>query len=215
MFVKLWMREEVLTISPDQSLAEAEELMATHRIRRLPVLREETLVGIVSQEDIRKGIPASCDEHTRRIAAASRVEPWMTANPITAGPMDPLEDVALTMRRNKIGGLPVVEEGRLVGIITESDIFRVLAEILGAGRGGARVEMKIDQENKDLLQIVRLCRQFEVRMTAISVFRDFSPEFQLLTIRLDGDGVEELIEAFWQSGCRINRVLRSDAGGVA
>jgi acetoin utilization protein AcuB len=211
MFVKLWMQKDVIAISLDQTLAEAEELMLRHRIRRLLVMREETtLAGIISKEDIRKGIPSSCDENTRRIAAESKVEAYMTQSPITADPMDPLEDVALTMRRNKIGGVPVVEDGRVVGIITESDIFRALAEILGAGRNGARVELKIDQGSKDLLQVVKLCKQFDIRVTAMSLYQDFSPEHQLLTIRFDGDELNELIDALWQSGCQVNRVMRSD-----
>jgi acetoin utilization protein AcuB len=206
------MRNDVLTISLDQTLAEAEELMEKHRIRRLPVMREEALVGIISREDVRKGIPASGDENTRKIAAGSKVEAYMTENPITVRPMDPLEDIALIMCRNKIGGIPVVEDGRVIGIITESDIFRAFAEILGAGRGGARVELKIDQGIRELLQIVKLCRQFNVEITAISVYQDFTPEHQLLTMRFDGEDVEELIDALWQSGCRVNRVLRCDAG---
>jgi len=211
MFVKLWMQKDVIAISLDQTLAEAEELMLRHGIRRLLVMREETtLAGIISKEDICKGIPSSSDENTRKIAAESKVEAYMTQSPITADPMDPLEDVALTMRRNKIGGVPVVEDGRVVGIITESDIFRALAEILGAGRNGARVELKIDQGSKDLLQVVKLCKQFDIRVTAMSLYQDFSPEHQLLTIRFDGDELNELIDALWQSGCQVNRVMRSD-----
>lgn len=211
MFVKLWMKKDVIAISLDQTLAEAKELMLRHRIRRLLVMREETtLAGIISKEDICKGIPSSSDENTRKIAAESKVEAYMTQSPITADPMDPLEDVALTMRRNKIGGMPVVEDGRVVGIITESDIFQAFAEILGAGRNGARVELKIDQGSKDLLQVVKLCKQFDIRVTAMSLYQDFSPEHQLLTIRFDGDELNELIDALWQSGCQVNRVMRSD-----
>jgi len=213
MFVKLWMKKDVVTVAHDQTLAEAEELMRRHGIRRLIVLGEEdTLVGIISREDVRKGIPASCDENTRKIAAASKVEAYMTQNPLTADPMDPLEDIALTMRRNKIGGMPVVEDGRVAGIITESDIFQAFAEVLGAGRSGARVELKIGQGGKDLLQIVKLCKQFAVRVTAISIYQDFSPEHQLLTIRFDGEELNDLIDALWQSGCQVNRVIRSDPG---
>jgi len=213
MFVKLWMQKEVIAISFDQTLAEAEELMRRHRIRRLLVMRDKTtLAGIISKEDVRKGIPEGCDENTRKIAAERKVEAYMTPNPITADPMDPLEDIALTMRRNKIGGVPVVEDGRVAGIITESDIFRAFAEILGAGRNGARVELKIDQGSRELLQVVKLCKQFDVRVTAISIYQDFSPEHQLLTIRFDGDELNELIDALWQSGCQVNRIIRRDPG---
>jgi acetoin utilization protein AcuB len=210
MFVKLWMEKNIITISPDQTLAEAEALMQQHRIRRLLVTHGSTLIGIITKEDIRRGIPASCDENTRLIAAQSKVKAYMTQNPITADPMDPLEDIALTMRRNKIGGIPVLENDTLVGIITESDIFGALTEILGAGRNGARIELKIGPGSKDIFQIVKLCKQFDILITAISIYHDFSPEHQLLTIRLEGEELNALIDALWQSGCQINRIIRFD-----
>ncbi len=215
MFVKLWMKKEVVTIAPDQTLAEAEALMQEKRIRRLLVTKNQLLVGILTKEDIQKGIPASGDDSTRRIAAQSKVAAHMTQNPITADPMAPLEDIALTMRRNKIGGLPVIENNTLVGIITESDIFMALTEILGAGKNGARIEMKIGHGPNELFLVVKLCKQFAITITAISLYQDFSPEHDLLTVRLDGDNLDDLIDAFWQSGCQINRIMRFDQEGMA
>lgn len=214
MFVKLWMKKNVITISPEQTLAEAEALMQQHQIRRLLVVKDTTMVGIITKEDLQKGIPTSGDTNTRLIAAQSKVEAYMRQNPITADPMDPLEDIALTMRRNKIGGVPVLEGAALVGIITESDIFRALTEILGAGKKGARIELKIGRGSNDLFQIVKLCKQFDISITAMSTYQDFSPEHQLLTIRLDGEELNALIDALWQSGCQINRILRFDEGEV-
>lgn len=215
MFVKLWMKKDVISIAPEQTLAEAAEVMQQNRIRRLLVTQGPTLVGIISQHDIQKGIPTNGDESTRMIASQSQVEAYMTHNPITAEPMAPLEDIALSMRKNKIGGIPVLEDGTLVGIITESDIFRALTEILGAGKNGARVELKIGHSTKDLFQIVKLCKQFDIAITAISIFQDFSPEHQLLTVRLDGEELDGLIDALWESGCQINRIMRFDKEGMA
>ena len=215
MFVKLWMKKELITIAPDQTLAEAEALMQKNRIRRLLVTKGPTLVGILTGEDIQKSIPAGCDESSRMIAAQGKVAAYMTQNPITADPMDPLEDIALTMRRNKIGAIPVLENGALVAIITESDIFRAMTEILGAGKNGARIEMKIGPGSKDLFQVVKLCKQFDVTITAISIYHDFSPEHNLLTVRLDGDDLDDLIDALWQSGCQINRIMRQDEDEAA
>jgi acetoin utilization protein AcuB len=210
MFVKLWMNKDLIVISPDQTLAEAEALMRQRHIRRLLVTSGAMLVGIISREDIHRGIPASGDDNTRLMAAQSKVEAYMTRDPITAHPLDPLEDIALTMLRNKIGGIPVLEDGILVGIITESDIFRALTEILGAGRSGSRVEMKMGHSSKDLFQVVKLCKQFDISITAISICQDFSPEHQLLTARLEGEEMDGLLEAFWQSGCQIHSIMRFD-----
>jgi acetoin utilization protein AcuB len=214
MFVKLWMKTDVITLAPDQTLAEAEALMQQNRIRRLPVVAGPSLVGILTREDIQKAISAGGDESSRLIAAQGKVAAHMTRNPISADPMDPLEDIALAMRRNKIGGIPVIEDKTLVGIITESDIFRALTEILGAGKNGARVEMKIGQSSKELFQVVKLCKQFDVAITAISIYQDFSPEHRLLTLRLDRDELDDLIDSLRQSGCQINRIMRFDKEGM-
>ena len=214
MFVKLWMKTDVITLAPDQTLAEAEALMQQNRIRRLPVVAGPSLIGILTREDIQKAISAGGDESSRLIAAQGKVAAHMTRNPISADPMDPLEDIALAMRRNKIGGIPIIEDKTLVGIITESDIFRALTEILGAGKNGARVEMKIGQSSKELFQVVKLCKQFDVAITAISIYQDFSPEHRLLTLRLDGDELDDLIDSLRQSGCQINRIMRFDKEGM-
>ncbi len=72
------------------------------------------------------------------------------------------------------------------------------------------MELKIDQDIKEILQIVKLCKQFNVRIIAISLYQDFTPEHQLLTIRFEGDELDALIDALWQSGCQVNRVIRCD-----
>ncbi len=77
-------------------------------------MQDGELVGIIGREDVWRGIPASCDENTRKMAASSKVQAYMTQHPITANPMDPLEDIALEMRRNKIGAMPVLEDGRVI-----------------------------------------------------------------------------------------------------
>lgn len=215
MFVKLWMKEEIITVSPDQTLAEADALMRQHRIRRLLVTRGKDLAGIITREDIQRGIPSSCDENTRMIAGQNKIEVYMTSNPITADPMDPLEDIAATMLRNKIGGVPVVDGSNLVGIITESDIFRALIEILGAGCNGVRVELKTGKNIKDLLQVIKLCKQFDINVSAISLYQNFSAEYQLLTLRLIGEDLDGVLDALRESGCQINGILRCQDGNDA
>lgn len=210
MFVKLWMKKDIITISPDQTLAEAKSLMEENKIRQLLVLNGPNLAGIITKQDIEKGIPDSGDASTRLLAAQGKVAAYMNQNPITANPLAPLEDIALTMRRNKIGAIPILEGNTLVGIITQTDIFRALTEILGAGKEGARVELKIGHGSKDLFQIVKLCKQFDVSITAISIYRNFSPEHQLLTLRLDGDELDSLIDALWECGCQVNSIMRFD-----
>ncbi len=121
-----------IVIDPDASLAEAEALMEAKGVRRLPVIDATgRLVGIVSYGDIREGMSASA---TQNPYAPEAQEQWLTvsdvmsANVVTVTPDTPLWKVANLMLEHKIGGLPVVDGGQVIGMITESDIFKLVVQ---------------------------------------------------------------------------------------
>jgi acetoin utilization protein AcuB len=212
MFVKLWMHEEIFTVRPDCTIAEAENLMSLHKVRRLPVVdQDDQLVGILSKEDIKNALPsvidADFDQHARALAHQARVEGFMTKNPITAGPMEPLEKVAATMRKNKIGGIPVVVQKKLVGIITESDIFKAFIEILGGNDEGVRIELSIGVEAKAIYRTLDIFKKHDMLLLTMTVCNDFSSESRLLTLRFRGEDIDPLIDDLWGAGCKINSII--------
>jgi len=215
MFVKLWMHEDIITIRPDSSIAEAEVLMNNHKIRRLPVTDEEGhLLGILSKEDIKNALPsiidANFDETARALARQAKIEAFMTKDPITFGPMEPLEKVAATMRKNKIGGIPVVTDNKIVGIITESDIFEAFTEILGGNRDGVRIELSIDSDAQSIYRTLDIFKKHEMNLLTMVVCNDFSTDNRLLTIRFQGEEeyIDPLIDDLWSVGCKINSIIR-------
>ncbi len=133
--VRDWMSPDPMTVDPTTTLPTAYQLMKLNGIRRLPVVDSEgRLLGIVTLGDIREAKPkegaslSMWDLHI--LAAEMEVGGFMTVHPFTVNPDTPVREAAAIMLEHKIGGLPVVDSGRLVGIITESDIFRLLAEAL-------------------------------------------------------------------------------------
>ncbi len=123
--VRDWMTANPITIAPKATLTDAYKLMKGHRIRRLPVVDEhDKLVGIITIGDVRE---AHFFDPLHPEFSQVRVEQVMTIDPITVAPKSTIRDAALLMLQHKIGGLPVKEGDKLVGIITESDIFLVLA----------------------------------------------------------------------------------------
>ncbi|WP_287155144.1 CBS domain-containing protein [Candidatus Solincola tengchongensis] len=138
MLVRERMSTDPVTLSPDDTLREARRLIRELGLRRFPVVEEGRLVGIVTDRDVRQADMSSAVVQERRyveyILDRIQVRGIMTPDPITVTPDTPLEEAARLILDNKIGGLPVVEGGRLVGIITETDLIRTLVEMLESGR---------------------------------------------------------------------------------
>jgi acetoin utilization protein AcuB len=129
--VRTWMTPSPLTIDPEDSLWEAYEKMKLHHIRRLPVLDGEMLVGVITITDVRSLAPlgALAILEQNELVAQTKIGPVMTPNPITIGADESVGEAARLMLKHKISGLPVLEYGKLIGIISEADLFRlVIAE---------------------------------------------------------------------------------------
>ncbi len=131
MLVKDWMTREVVTITPDTTLPDVAALMRQHNIRRLPVVEDGVLVGIVSHTDVHRARPSDATSldiwELNYLLSKLKVERIMTPNPYTVREDSTIKEAAQLMHDHKVGGLPVVDDNNhVVGIITESDIFRIL-----------------------------------------------------------------------------------------
>lgn len=134
--VRDWMTPNPITISPKTTLPEAHQIMKEKRIRRLPVVDEEgRLVGIVTLGDIREASPSDATSlsifELNYLLARLTVDKIMSRKVITVTPDTPIYEAARLMLEHKIGGLPVVVDSRVVGIITESDIFKMVVRLAG------------------------------------------------------------------------------------
>ncbi|HXE73054.1 MAG TPA: CBS domain-containing protein [Candidatus Nitrosotenuis sp.] len=129
-----YMTRELVTVRPDTSFLEAGRLMRKNRIRRLPVVDEQGhLVGIVTDRDIRSHRPSEATSldvwELHELIDRLKVRDVMKRSVVTVTPETPIEDAAVLMRHEKVGGLPVVEGGKPVGIITESDLFDAFTDV--------------------------------------------------------------------------------------
>jgi acetoin utilization protein AcuB len=127
--VQDFMTENPYVVSPEASLATAYSLMFEKEVRRLPVVQRRALVGIITLSDIQRTIPLGLEEldtATKLEMAAGRVRDVMTSDPITVAPDDTIQEAAECMLENQVSGLPVVDNDHLVGILTESDIFKLV-----------------------------------------------------------------------------------------
>lgn len=131
--VRDWMTPNPITVDPETTLPAAYYLMKLNNIRRLPVVNsEQRLVGIVTLGDIREARPKESARlnvwELHFLTASLEVRDFMSPEPITVAPDTPVSQAARLMLEHKMGGLPVVEAGKVVGIITESDLLRLLVD---------------------------------------------------------------------------------------
>ncbi len=158
MLVQERMTQNPITVNPDTSVPDALRLMREHKVRRLPVVdRHGKLVGIVSDKDLLYASPSPATTlavwEIPELLGKLRVEKVMTHGVITVTEDTALEEAARIMADSKIGGLPVMRGGSLVGIITETDLFKSLLELLGGRRSGIRVAVAVPSVKGELAKL--------------------------------------------------------------
>ena len=150
MLVKDIMRSPAVAIAPETRLEDAYRTMREKGIRHLPVLESGRLVGVVTDRDLRL---ATSSLAPSPFPPGSRVDEVMSRTPLTADRLDPVEDAARTMRERKIGCLPVVANGTLVGIITGLDLLDALIRMTGVDKPSGRLEIRLEDQPGELARL--------------------------------------------------------------
>jgi acetoin utilization protein AcuB len=211
MLVQDRMTLDPITIAPDASVHDAFRLMNDNGIRYLPVLdKRDRLMGLVTQTDLLRASPSAATTLTvfeaNYLLAHLKVEEVMS-RPVISVPEDaPLEEAAQQMVDREISCLPVVRAegrhlaGRLVGIITESDIFRAFVEILGGGDPVLRVTLRAPDVPGELARLTGVIADLGGNLHSVAAFRGDDPESVYFTFRLEGVDEEALVPALAELG---------------
>lgn len=172
MLIRNWMTTEVVSVTPDTSLLKLSKLMRDKSVRRLPVLDGGLVVGIISDRDVRDASPSKATTldmyEVHYLLAEIKAKDIMTKHPVTIKPTDTVEKAAMVMLDKKIGGLPVVDEnGVMVGIISDQDVFKALVNITGVRDGGIQLGMEIPNEAGAMRPIFDLLRKHGARILSV------------------------------------------------
>jgi len=172
MLVRDWMTKNPITITDDTSMMKAIHLMKQHRFRRLPVMHGGQLVGVVTDRDLKEASPSKAttlDVHELYyLLAELQVKDIMTRNPITVREDDTVEHAAQLMLEHTISGLPVLDaQGRLTGILTQSDVFRAFMHITGIQQGGVQFALRLEDKPGLIKEVVDLLRSRGARFISL------------------------------------------------
>ncbi|HZK34115.1 MAG TPA: CBS and ACT domain-containing protein [Bacillota bacterium] len=175
MFVKNKMTRNPHTISPDYTIPDAHETMMQHGVKRLPVMKNGRLIGIVSKEDIQSASPSKATSlsvgEITYLLAKTKIKHVMSKTIITISQNALLEEAATLMRDQKVGFLPVVEDGKMVGVITESDIFDSFIELLGFREQGTRLTIEAVDEPGIMSNLTSIISKFGANISRVAVYR--------------------------------------------
>ncbi|NMA15046.1 MAG: CBS domain-containing protein [Clostridia bacterium] len=203
MIVKNIMNTKVMTVSPDNSIAQAIYLMRNHNIRHLPVTSEGHLVGVVSDRDLRSVSPSVLAGDDPELLINAKVKDIMQEKVITVHPLDFLEEAARLIYEYKIGCLPVVSSERLVGIITETDVLRSIVEWIGLLQPGTHLEMEVPNKPGTLAHIAAIVQRYGVNIITAMLFLGRMEGTQILVLRLKALDIRRIINDIEAEGFKI------------
>ncbi len=216
MFVKYWMKSNPITVSADILVIDAKKLMKNHKISRLPVMKGDRLVGIVTLSGLREAQPSKATSlsihELNYLLAKMTVGEIMTREVITCPPDMTLEKAAVLGTKYGIGAMPVVEDGKLIGIITESDIFRAFLQMLGAThKESTRITLdNFPQEQDEIIKVIETLDGMNGILVSLALVDDIPIEGKReLVFRVEDVDVEALVDQLKTCGYVVSSVSKA------
>jgi acetoin utilization protein AcuB len=202
------MSTNVATITEDTSIHDAKKIMDAHKIRRLPVMRKDKLVGLVTKHTLLEASPSPATSlsihELHYLLAKMTVKDIMVKKPYTISPDMPPEEALQLGQEMGYGAFPVVEGGRLVGMVTESDIVRLMTRVLGVREKGKRIDIKGSKNFGDMKRIMEILDEHKIILLSMMTL---PPEHEdddwLVVLRLKSEDAEPIAREPKSSGFNV------------
>lgn len=209
MYVRNGMTANPYTVAPEATIAETLELMREKQIRRIPVVKNNKLLGIITERKLLEVSPSSATSlsvfEINYLLAKTKIESVMSKDVVYVSPDTLLEEASILMRDNDIGGLPVVEDEKLVGIITETDIFDSFIEIMGFRDQGVRIAIEIIEDKPGLLsEVAGVLASLSLNISHIAIYRNE------LIVRVNTINAEVVEKCLHEKGYNIISIMQTN-----
>src|SRR5215213_10203277 len=199
MFVGERMSRPVISVSPDAPINEVLAMFKKEHIRRAPVIKNGKLLGIVSDSDLLNASPSPVTTlsvwEMNYLISKVTVKQVMSKKVITVDKDTPIEEAARIMADKKIGGLPVVSAGKVVGVITETDLFKILLELMGARQKALRVTATIPEQPGELAKVTKAIANNGGDFLAFGMFAGPNANSRVITFKVEGMSKEKVKSA--------------------
>lgn len=209
MFIRNYMTPSPITIPSHTPVLEAMEILKKHRIRQLPVVDKGVLVGLVTRYDLLTVSPSPATTlsvfEMNYLLSKMVVKEVMIKNPPVISPEAHIEEAAVIMRERKVDALLVVENGKLIGIITESDLFEALIKVFGFRRPGIRIVIETENRVGALADMLAIVRDHNISVIGIACEEKTENKVQVM-LKLSTAESGSLVEEFNQKGFYVRSV---------
>ncbi|WP_018665443.1 acetoin utilization AcuB family protein [Heyndrickxia acidiproducens] len=173
MIVEEMMQKNVKTLSPEDTVQSALQLMQQAGIRHIPLVNNRSeLVGVVTERDIKEVAPNPFFPKEQKEKLALPLKKIMKTNLLTGHPLDFIEDIAVLMNDNRIGCLPILEDGRLVGIVTGTDLLQTFVDLTGAGQPSSQIEIRVSNRSGVLRDITEIIAGQHLNILSVLIYPD-------------------------------------------
>lgn len=211
MFAKDYMTKTVVTVQPEDFLVDVRKSMQDQGVRHLPVVDGGKLVGIVSLNTIRDAAPSKATDlsihEVHYLLSKMKIREVMKKEVVTCGPDDHVEDISKIMQTKRIGAVPVVDKGQLVGILTNDDMFRILMKMLGMDTPGKRITFEMERgQGEKLVDIVQAVKTRGKFIKSFLSMESPHPGRQTVILNLDDSDMDEVVDALAGLGFDIQSV---------
>lgn len=205
MLIEEIMKSPVHTLKDDQTIEDALLLMRQYKIRHIPIVNhQEHLVGIISDRDLKEVIPSSLSEQRETSIYQIPLSKIMTPSPMTGHPMDFVEETAVVFYEHQIGSLPILSEGKIVGILTETDLLYKYIELTGAHQPGSQIEVRVPNNPGILFEVSSVFHEQQTNVLSVLVYPDkVNPNNKILVIRVKTMNPLKIIEGLKAKGFEV------------
>jgi len=210
MRIKDIMSTNVVAVDEKTSIHDAKKIMDAHKIRRLPVLKRNKLVGLVTKHMLLEASPSPATalsiHELHYLLAKMTVKDIMVKNPYTISPDMPPEEALQLGQEMDYGSFPVVEEGRLVGVVTESDIVRLMTRVLGVTKKGRRITISASNEFGNMQRIMQILDKHKTVLLSLMSLKEPEEEDWLIVLRVKSEDAEPIAKELKSSGFNVTYV---------
>ena len=204
------MSTNVVTVDEKTLVDDAKKIMEAHRIRRLPVIKKNKLIGLITKHMLLEAAPSPATSlsiwELHYVLSKMTVEKIMVKNPFTISPDMPVEEALQLGQEKGYGGFLVVEKGRLVGVVTESDIVRVMTRVLGVREKGKRIDIRLSKQFGNFQRIMKILDENKTVLLSMMTLKEPEEEDWLTILRVKSEDAEPIATKLKSSGFNVTYV---------